>query len=839
VRQAKLADFHFGSEIGIGAGTTDMLEVEGTIAGLLGWLLVRGCINITASAIICLGYSSMKNGSCFLVAIFVLLAFGPLLVHAQTTTFTSTANCNLSAPAFCETFNEGPSVNNGRGGDLDHTKWTASRLSGEISNSGQGALNPQLVAPIPACRSTFTQTNVFSPNDTLICDPSGSKTAQLMTAVAIQNYGTNDYMILQPFDFSGRTGKIDFDVDAVSTTLGGYPEINITDQPVPGVTYRENNNTEVGSIPQNAIIVKFANVCNNNTSAGPLDVMVYNNYVGTVLTPTVDFNTAGCVQTTIGSLNHFEIQLSQTQISVYGSDFSTDNVTFPNSKLLYQATINLPFTQGYVHIAGRNHASIKYGVGPDVIFHWDNIGFDGPVIPALTAYEIPDNTTPGASADSAGVAAQNLGYLLLDGTTGKAPGMYSPTNLINSLSFQNVNLSGVASAALTFNGWFNAGGAVPPNTTWGISYSLNGGPFTTVSLTATQIASMLNNTGGFYQGFFTPVINVPLSVLVQGTNTIQFLPVNSPMDNPPVVTNIDLLLNSGPASHDFNGDGKSDIAWRDGSGDVALWLMDGTTVLSSGGVAGVPTTWSVVGQRDFNGDGMADLLWRDTSGDTAMWFMNGTTVASTANVGNIPTNWTVVGVADFNGDGLGDILWTVGSGNYAVWLMSGATAMSAAGLGNVPTNWNVVGTGDFNGDGMSDILWQDNLGNTAIWFMNGTMVASSAGLGNIPTNWSVVGTGDFNGDGMADIVWRDKAGDTAIWLMNGAAVLSAGGLGNVPTTWSIALIGDYNGDGMSDLLWRDSSGNTSMWFMNGVTVSSAGIVGNIPTNWTVQATNAE
>ena len=30
------------------------------------------------------------------------------------------------------------------------------------------------------------------------------------------------------------------------------------------------------------------------------------------------------------------------------------------------------------------------------------------------------------------------------------------------------------------------------------------------------------------------------------------------------------------AAHDFNGDGKSDIAWRDSSGNVALWLMNGT-----------------------------------------------------------------------------------------------------------------------------------------------------------------------------------------------------------------------------------------------------------------------
>jgi FG-GAP-like repeat len=243
------------------------------------------------------------------------------------------------------------------------------------------------------------------------------------------------------------------------------------------------------------------------------------------------------------------------------------------------------------------------------------------------------------------------------------------------------------------------------------------------------------------------------------------------------------------AAHDFNGDGKSDIAWRDGSGDIAFWMMNGVSLSSSGGIAGVPGTWSVVGQRDFDGDGKADLLWHDTSGDIAMWFMNGAAVASAASVGNIPANWSVVGVADFNGDGLGDLLWRDSAGDTAVWLMSGATIMSSAGLGNVPNTWTVVGTGDFDGDGKADILWRDNLGNTAIWFMNGTTVASTASLGNIP-NWSVVGTGDFNGDGKSDIVWRDGGGNIAIWLMNGAAILTAAALADVPTTWSIAQTGD-------------------------------------------------
>ncbi len=292
-------------------------------------------------------------------------------------------------------------------------------------------------------------------------------------------------------------------------------------------------------------------------------------------------------------------------------------------------------------------------------------------------------------------------------------------------------------------------------------------------------------------------------------------------------------------THDYNGDGASDMAWRDQIGNAALWLMNGATPASVGGLAGAPTTWSIVGHRDFDGDGNYDLLWRDTSGNTAIWFLNGAQIVASAAVGTIPIGWTVVATGDFDGDGKGDILWQDAGGNLAVWLMNGAAVASSGGLGNVPAAWSLVGAGDFDGDGRSDLLWRDAGGNIAIWFMKGTQVASMAGAGNVPIAWSVVGTGDFDGDGKSDIVWRDGSGNTAVWLMNGAAIASSGGLGIIPTSWSIVQTGDYNADGKSDLLWRDSSGNTSIWFMNGAQIATTAAVGNVPISWTLQSVNAD
>jgi hypothetical protein len=303
------------------------------------------------------------------------------------------------------------------------------------------------------------------------------------------------------------------------------------------------------------------------------------------------------------------------------------------------------------------------------------------------------------------------------------------------------------------------------------------------------------------------------------------------------------LLISTFNSRDFNGDCRSDIAWRDSSGNAAGWLMNGSQILAAGGFGQIPTVWSIVGQRDFNGDGEYDWLWRDTSGNLAIWFLSSLSIFSSASLGQVATNWTVVGTGDFNSDGKGDILWRDNNtGTVVVWLMNGSQIMSSAGLGAVLGNWIIAGTADFDGNGTTDILWRDtSTGNTAIWFMKGLTISSTAGLGTVSTNWVIAGTGDFNGDGKWDIVWRDNnTGTVAVWLMNGSQIIGSAGLGAVPNNWIITVTGDFDGNHTSDLLWRDTStGNTAIWFMNGLQIASTAGLGAIGLNWTIQGVNAD
>ena len=102
---------------------------------------------------------------------------------------------------------------------------------------------------------------------------------------------------------------------------------------------------------------------------------------------------------------------------------------------------------------------------------------------------------------------------------------------------------------------------------------------------------------------------------------------------------------------DFDGDGKADIVWRNGTtGQVAIWLMNGMAISASGSSGFVPTAWKIKGVGDFDGDGKADILWRhDTTGQVSIWLMNGMTISASGSSGFVPTAWKIKGVGNFDG----------------------------------------------------------------------------------------------------------------------------------------------------------------------------------------------
>jgi hypothetical protein len=170
---------------------------------------------------------------------------------------------------------------------------------------------------------------------------------------------------------------------------------------------------------------------------------------------------------------------------------------------------------------------------------------------------------------------------------------------------------------------------------------------------------------------------------------------------------------------DFNADGKPDLVWQHReTGQIGVWFMDQATQIgwSYFEPAQVSDTgWKIVGVSDLNADDKLDLIWQhQMTGQIGVWLMNGTTLISTVNFTPAQVtdiSWKIVGISDFNCDGQPDLVWhNQASGQIGVWLMNGTT-LSSVSFFDPPqvsdTNWKIVGTNDFNSDGKPDLGWQN------------------------------------------------------------------------------------------------------------------------------------
>ena len=152
---------------------------------------------------------------------------------------------------------------------------------------------------------------------------------------------------------------------------------------------------------------------------------------------------------------------------------------------------------------------------------------------------------------------------------------------------------------------------------------------------------------------------------------------------------------------DFAGSGqKNQLLWRnDITGQV--YLMTVTVGAGTFGQSGVQIyqepnlAWKIIGVADFNGDGKSDILWRnDATGQVYMMLMNGATIANATQVYAEPNlSWKIVATGDYDGDGKADILYrNIVTGQVYMLRMNGL-AITGGGLVYTEPNldWHVLG----------------------------------------------------------------------------------------------------------------------------------------------------
>lgn len=255
---------------------------------------------------------------------------------------------------------------------------------------------------------------------------------------------------------------------------------------------------------------------------------------------------------------------------------------------------------------------------------------------------------------------------------------------------------------------------------------------------------------------------------------------------------------------DFNADGLFDVIWQHGpTGQLLAWHMNGAGVLASRyfNPDRAGSGWILRGTGDFNRDGKPDLIWHHSgTGDLAVWLMDGVLMYGVGflNPSRVTAPWQLASIRDFNLDGNPDLIWhNQTTGQLQAWFMSGSVATAAQFFtpsGVADTNYKLKGTADFSGDGRPDILWHNETnGDLRIWTMSGlTATGSFSVMFNgspvyVGPPWKIVAVGDANLDGAPDIFWENNTtGQVVVWAMSGANLLNAPSIGTVDPAWKIA-----------------------------------------------------
>jgi cytochrome c peroxidase len=446
-----------------------------------------------------------------------------------------------SVAAFCETFDQAPTAG-GRAGELDSNVWSGMRGMPSLHASlDEGfPIGPALVTD---CRPDLDGQTVGPDRDALLCGPTTQiHSPHLMIAAAAQNYGMTAYRIRQPFDFTGRVGTINLDVNLSANALGGWAAIVLGEDPTPAPTF---NFPERGSGPRNGVAVEFyIGSCNDANSIVPL-IYTYANYVET--TPVVDFDCAvPHLVTAPGALNHLSIRVGEGVFELWGWNASPDGLPAGEPSLLASQPLTLPFTRGYVSLVARNHATIKYWAGSAWLTRWDNVGFDGPVIEDTWEYSVPDPLTESVHNDGCLVDGECIwrgaaiasfpdeSSVCDEGNTCEFEVRYHDAGYVIpgvdevplAVTIPGVELRDATRARLALAvdyPWFSWNDVFPPPTTFNLRYQVNGGNWHDRFVTEDELNAFAGDPDeGPGAGLLNQVIDLDVAELREGDNTLAF-----------------------------------------------------------------------------------------------------------------------------------------------------------------------------------------------------------------------------------------------------------------------------------------------------------------------------
>ena len=430
-------------------------------------------------------------------------------------------SCDLPDVAFCDSFTKASP--GGRAGALDDAHWSMSRLG---FGCGYSFMFPE--TPVNLCGVWKTVQPGGADSEFCLNEDNEPRWAEGFDDNTDFNYLSA--RIRQPFDFEGRTGTLQWQVDArTSGSHGWWTETWITADPVPGPNLHDPDQLVTSS---EALGISFDLNCGvsaaglGTAGSGLVGVsrifVVHDHAFSHKYDPfTGPLPNQRCVKTEQNEMNTFQIRLAKDRVEVWASDAGSTEL-----RQIAEADVNLGFTRGYAHLSHVHYNAHKAEVTTFQSYQWAHVAFDGPQLPPPRAYEIADPLTR-VHTDCLDKDAFRIAYGVTDDVVFDiSAGPATPL----TLKFTNVDPTGGVSAHLNFNTTYVAAGDT-------LRYRLNGKSWHEYMMPVTYVGDLSR------QGFSVPV---PVAELVAGDNTVEFGTSSNPGIAVPAnsmqIANIDLEI---------------------------------------------------------------------------------------------------------------------------------------------------------------------------------------------------------------------------------------------------------------------------------------------------------
>jgi hypothetical protein len=424
-------------------------------------------------------------------------------------------SCGMDHPAFCEDF-ETPDPG-GRSGDLDEKRWSFARWGHETRMHFvrvPASTDPKSVQPAVFCGKPFS--GLLPGTDIATCDGTGvdGLTSRQLNEVYDDqgDFAINSNRIRQLFD-------VDAKVNPCNLGHGWWVELWITAEPAP-IPYHEAPG--VIAYPKNGLAIMFQglNNCPQGRSATEVngvfvskDFKILHDPPGWELQH--DSDSARCFKTADQKMNRIKVLLNKDQAEIWASDYDD---AMNMHRIAIAPNLDLPFTRGYIHLQHSQYNARKDlcqdGGEPTGIqtYRWDNVAFDGPSYATPRGYAVDDNTEP----DIDGAGGHMYGWRITDQDWLK-------------LKVKGVDLTDAKSASIDYSLLLPAGRI--------LQYRVNGGP--THQFT---IPALLGSVDNAREGLRAFSADIPVSELVAGENTLEFMSSSPQADKEEMVGNVELTV---------------------------------------------------------------------------------------------------------------------------------------------------------------------------------------------------------------------------------------------------------------------------------------------------------